>query len=147
MSIEAARELRRRIEASAAAAQVTLAPLLAAETLSDEQIGAVTAAFPAWTGGGAKVGVGDLRVFDGTLYRCVQAHKSQADWTPDKVPALWAPVRKVAGAAPDEWVQPVGASDAYRKGDRVLFQGATYESVIDANTWSPAAYPAGWKKL
>lgn len=54
MSIEAARELRRRIEASAAAAQVTLAPLLAAETLSDEQIGAVTAAFlqrksDAWT--------------------------------------------------------------------------------------------------
>ena len=147
MSIEAARELRRRIEASAAAAQVTLAPLLAAETLSDEQIGAVTAAFLAWSGDSVKVAVGDLRVFDGVLFRCVQAHRSQADWTPDKVPALWTPVRKVAGAAPDEWVQPVGASDAYRKGDRVLFQGATYESVIDANTWSPAAYPAGWKKL
>ena len=31
--------------------------------------------------------------------------------------------------------------------DLMLIQGATYESVIDANTWSPAAYPAGWKKL
>ena len=80
------------------------------------------------------------------LYRVVQAHKSQADWTPDKVPALWTPVRKVAGAAPDEWVQPAGARRTPSKGDRVLFQGATYESVIDANVWSPTAYPAGWKK-
>jgi hypothetical protein len=147
MTIEAARELRRRIEASAAAAQATVAPLIAAESLSDEQVAAVTAAFPAWSGDGVKVAVGDLRVDEGVLYRCVQAHVTQDDWTPDKVPALWTPVRKVAGAAPDEWVQPVGASDAYRKGDRVLFQGATYESVIDANTWSPAAYPAGWKKV
>jgi hypothetical protein len=121
--------------------------LIAAESLSDEQVAAVTAAFPAWSGDGVKVAVGDLRVDEGVLYRCVQAHVTQDDWTPDKVPALWTPVRKVAGAAPDEWVQPVGASDAYRKGDRVLFQGATYESVIDANTWSPAAYPAGWKKV
>ena len=72
---------------------------------------------------------------------------AQTDWTPDKVPALWTPVRKVAGAAPDEWVQPVGASDAYRKGDRVTFQGQVYESVIDANVWSPTAYPAGWKAV
>ena len=147
MSIEAARELRRRIEASAAAAQVTLAPLLAAETLSDEQIGAVTAAFPAWTGGGAKVGVGDLRVFDGTLYRCVQAHVTQDDWTPDKTPALWTSARKTAGQAPDEWKQPTGAQDAYKVGDRVTFEGAVWESVIDANVWSPTAYPAGWKKV
>ena len=57
---------------------------------------------------------------------------------------LWVPQRP---KAPVAWVQPVGASDAYRKGDRVLFQGATYESVIDANVWSPTAYPAGWMAL
>lgn len=78
---------------------------------------------------------------------CVQAHTSQADWTPDKVPALWTPVRKVAGAAPDEWVQPAGASDAYSKGDRVTFQGQVWESTIDANVWSPTAHSAGWKKV
>jgi hypothetical protein len=112
MTIEAARELRRRIEASAAAAQATVAPLIAAESLSDEQVAAVTAAFPAWSGDGVKVAVGDLRVDEGVLYRCVQAHVTQDDWTPDKVPALWTPVRKVAGAAPDEWVQPVGVLPA-----------------------------------
>jgi hypothetical protein len=51
------------------------------------------------------------------------------------------------GAAPDPFVQPTGAADAYSVGDRVTFEGAVWESVIDANTWSPAAYPAGWKKV
>ena len=147
MTIEAARELRRRIEASAAAAQVTVAPLIAAESLSDEQVAAVTAAFPAWSGDGVKVSVGDLRVFDGVLFRCVQAHRSQADWTPDKVPALWTPVRETKGTTPDPFVQPTGAADAYSVGDRVTFEGKVYESTIDANVWSPTGYPAGWKKL
>lgn len=51
------------------------------------------------------------------------------------------------GTAPAEWVQPSGAHDAYQTGDRVTFQGAVWESVLDANVWSPTAHPAGWKKL
>ena len=110
-------------------------------------VAAVTAAFPAWSGDGVKVSVGDLRSDEGVLFRCVQAHTTQADWTPAKTPALWTPVRKTTGAAPDEWKAPAGAQDAYRKGDRVTFQGAVWESVIDANVWSPSAYPAGWKAV
>lgn len=147
MTIEAARELRRRIEASAAAAQVTVAPLIAAETLTDEQVAAVTAAFPAWSGDGVKVAVGDLRVDEGVLYRCVQAHVTQADWSPVKTPALWTAARKTAGQAPDEWKQPTGAQDAYKVGDRVTFESAVWESLIDANVWSPTGYPAGWRKV
>ena len=134
-----------RQAAQTAATHLTVAPLMAdTAKMSDEQVGKLTALFDVFDPDGHAYSVGDVASYDGVLYRAVQAHTSQADWTPDKVPALWTPV---AGAAPDEWVQPVGASDAYRKGDRVLLQGATYESVIDANTWSPAAYPAGWKKL
>lgn len=50
---------------------------------------------------------------------------------------------------PDAWpefVQPTGAQDAYAKGAQVTFEGAHYTSLIDANVWSPTAYPAGWKK-
>ena len=39
------------------------------------------------------------------------------------------------------------AHDAYAKGARVNFEGSDYESLIDGNTWSPTAYPAGWRKL
>lgn len=49
-------------------------------------------------------------------------------------------------STPAAWRQPTGAADAYRKGDRITWQGGTYTSLIDANTWSPADYPAGWKK-
>ena len=51
------------------------------------------------------------------------------------------------GAGPAEWVQPTGAHDSYKKGDRVRFEGKNYESLMDGNVWSPAAYPAGWKEL
>ena len=56
--------------------------------------------------------------------------------------------RKVVeeGAAP-EWVQPTGAHDAYQTGDRVMFEGAEYVSLINGNTWSPTAYPQGWEKI
>ena len=46
-----------------------------------------------------------------------------------------------------EWVQPTGAHDAYQTGDRVMFEGAEYVSLIDGNTWSPTAYPQGWEKI
>lgn len=79
------------------------------------------------------------------LYRVEQPHKSQSDWTPDKVPALFVEIAP-KGVIPD-WKQPSGAHDAYKKGDRVLFNDSVYESKIDANVWSPTGYPAGWLKL
>ena len=48
------------------------------------------------------------------------------------------------GAAP-EWVAPTGAHDAYQTGDHIMFEGDEYVSLIDGNTWSPTAYPAGWE--
>jgi hypothetical protein len=52
------------------------------------------------------------------------------------------PVKTVAA-----WKQPAGAHDAYKAGDQVTFGGKTYASAIDANVWSPTAYPAGWKAI
>ena len=42
----------------------------------------------AWAAGQA-VKVGDLRSYGGTVYRCLQAHTTQAGWEPPNVPALW----------------------------------------------------------
>lgn len=46
-----------------------------------------------------------------------------------------------------QWVQPTGGHDAYKIGDRVAYNGAVWESLINANSWSPDDYPAGWKKV
>jgi len=83
--------------------------------------------------------------YDNQLYRSIQAHTTQSDWTPDIVPALFALSMPPSVIA--DWVQPTGAHDAYQIGDQVQFNGQVYESKINANVWSPAVYPAGWKLI
>lgn len=100
------------------------------------------AIYPVW-GIGAAYAVNDRRRYGVNLYKCVQAHTSQADWTPDATPALWV---KVSVEEWPEWVQPTGAHDAYNTGDKVTYNGKRYVSLIDGNVYSPDAYPAGWEE-
>ena len=113
----------------------------AAETQSDEAALESIDLFPKWKPD-IDVAVDQRLQYDGKLYRVVQAHHTQADWTPDIVPALFVVVSVEAWP---EWVQPTGSHDAYNKGDKVTFEGQHYISLIDANVWSPAAYPQGWE--
>lgn len=41
---------------------------------------------------GEQVQPGDLRTYQGAVYRCLQAHTTQDGWAPPAVPALWAVV-------------------------------------------------------
>lgn len=87
------------------------------------------------------VKAGQIRTYNEIDYECLQSHITQIGWEPDKVPALW---KKINPDVIELWVQP-DSTNPYMKGDKVSFNGNTYESVIDNNVWSPAAYPAGWK--
>ena len=100
------------------------------------------AIYPVWEIGKAYA-VNDRRRYGANLYKCVQAHTSQADWTPDATPALWV---KVSVEEWPEFVQPTGAHDAYNTGDKVTYNGKRYVSLIDGNVYSPDAYPAGWEE-
>jgi len=86
---------------------------------------------------------GQVRTYNEIDYECLQSHITQIGWEPDMVLALW---KKVKSDVIEEWVQP-GSTNPYMKGDKVLFNENTYESLIDNNVWSPATYPAGWRKL
>ena len=112
-----------------------------AVTLGDETALTGVELFPMWAIGRAYA-VDDRVQYGGTLYKCVQAHTSQADWMPDITPALWV---AVSIEEYPEWVQPTGAHDAYNIGDIVSYNGTLYISLIDANVWSPEGYPAGWE--
>lgn len=115
----------------------------ASVSLPDEDALQAVELFPQWVTGRAYA-VDERLQYKNVLYRVVQAHTSQADWTPDITPALFVVVSL------DEWpefVQPTGAHDAYKKGDKVTFNGKRYISLIDANVYSPAAYPAGWQEV
>lgn len=85
--------------------------------------------------------VGDRVQYNGTLYKCVQAHTAQSDWTPNATPALWVVVTVEEWP---EWVQPTGAQDAYAKDAKVTHNGERWISNVDANVWEPGVY--GWTK-
>lgn len=87
---------------------------------------------------------GENEVGDPQLYQVLQAHTSTAEWTPDVAISLYKKIG-VTEEGYAEWVQPLGASDAYNTGDIVSYNGILYKSLIDNNTWSPVDYPAGWE--
>ena len=117
----------------------------AAASLTDTDALEATNLFPAWQSGITYIK--DERVrYNNILYKCLQAHVAQETWMPDVSPSLWA---KVLIPEPDiipEWEQP-DSTNAYMTGDKVIFEGHMYESLIDNNIWSPAAYPNGWKEI
>ena len=85
--------------------------------------------------------VGQFRRHNGKLYKCVQAHTSQADWTPDTAASLWSVAADPAEEWP-AWSQPVGAHDAYSKGAKVSHNGKHWTSNVDSNVWEPSVF--GW---
>lgn len=70
-----------------------LRPLIerAAVSLPDEDALEAVELFPAWTADTAYAADERIRYGD-HLYRCVQSHTSQTEWTPDATPALWTEV-------------------------------------------------------
>ena len=118
--------------------------------LSDEQALQVPLMFPKWQVGKAYA-VGERVLYLGVLYKVIQAHTSQAGWEPDIAPSLFAKnliVKDEEGEQVDipEWVQP-DSTNPYMIGDKVIFGGKVYQSVIDNNVWSPTDYPQGWEEV
>ena len=108
--------------------------------LPDAEATDVPELFPGWRTDTNYV-VGDRRQYGNILWKCIQAHHSQDDWTPDVAVSLW--VRTSAEEYP-EWIQPTGASDAYMTGDKVTHNDKHWVSDIDNNVWEPGVY--GWSE-
>lgn len=115
-------------------------------SISDEVAEKIPEVFPTWDGNGKQYKVGDRVQYNGVLYKVLQDHTSQSTWTPTDAPSLFAKVLTSTTGEPQEWQQP-DSTNAYKIGDRVIYNGKVYESTIDNNVWSPADYPAGWKEI
>ena len=46
-----------------------------------------------------------------------------------------------------EYVQPMGAHDAYKIGDKVTYNGKKYICKLDNCVWNPDTYPSGWEEV
>ena len=127
-----------------AGAQIVRAGMdAAAAVLTDEQAAAVAAIFPLWSGNGVSYAAGDRVQYETLLYKCLQSHTSQTDWTPTSAVSLWARIDDPAVEWP-EWRQPAGAHDAYAMGEKVSHNGKHWVSNVDANVWEPGVY--GWEE-
>lgn len=138
--IQAALEFRKAMEFFAQGLDV--------ETEMDKIL-SIPSLYPAYTVGKAyktkdifSYGVND--VGDPQLYQVLQDHTSAEQWTPDTATSLYKKIGITEEGYP-EWVQPLGATDAYNTGDIVSYNGTLYRSLIDGNVWSPESYPAGWE--
>lgn len=134
--LQAAEHLRRALQMFAA-------------TLSEDAAMEIAAVYDEWQpdkqyAAGVYLTYGTNGVGDPQLYKTAQAHTSQADWTPDKTPALYVAIGLNASGYP-VWSQPTGAHDAYDKGDVVDRGGVLYESAINGNTTVPGSDERYWK--
>ena len=102
----------------------------------------VSGMFPEWKAG-TSYETEKYVTYDGAIYKVIQAHTSQSDWTPDKTSALFL---RIDGRSNDtdypDWVQPNGAIGVYAKNDKVTYDDKKWVSTIDNNVWAPGVY--GW---
>ena len=132
-----------------------------------KKVGIDPSGYPLWVqplGATDAYNIGDIVSYNGKLYKSII---NANVWAPDVYPAGWEEYTESTGGGDSgetgggsttepetppaetipDFVQPTGAHDAYKKGDKVKFEGKVYESLIDGNAYSPSAYPAGWKEI
>ena len=126
------------------AARRAVEGMIKASDLSEGEIAALVDVFAPWKSGSDYATNAVVR-HAGQVYACIQAHKSQSDWYPDAVPALWAR-RSPAATVIEVWVQPYGGSGTYTEGAVVQHDGKTWTNTVSAptlNVWEPGVY--GWQ--
>lgn len=113
------------------------------ESATDEQALAAPILYPAWKADKAYVS-GERVLYNETLYKVLQDHTSQADWTPDAAPSLFTKVLIPDANVIPEWEQP-DSTNPYMTGDKVTHNGSTWISTCDNNVWEPGVY--GWDEV
>ena len=90
---------------------------------------------------GVSYAAGHLTTYQGATWKCIQAHRSQSDWTPVRTPSLWVKL-----PSSDQWDHPV----QYAVGAQVVFNGARYrcrQAHTSQAGWTPPATPALWERV
>lgn len=139
---DAKKEQQRRLDAAAVAA-ITFVTLAESGQIDETTATEHVAQFGGWAFP-ANYKADQIRSYNGKLYRCLQAHASQEDWTPDASPSLWKQIGDPTVEWP-EWSQPIGAGDAYDIDDKVSYNGKHWISVVANNVWEPGVY--GWDEV
>ena len=106
--------------------------------LTDEQALTVAEYYPMWSVN-TVYAVGQRVRYNNILYKVLQEHTSQEDWTPADAPSMFAEVLvgDPEGDTVPEWVQP-DSTNAYSKDDVVMHNSVKWKSLVDGNVWEPS---------
>lgn len=128
---------------SASVASLVFVQMAESEVFDDVTLTEHMEQFAQW-GNGIAYLIGGISQYNGKLYRCLQAHTSQEDWTPDGSASLWKSIGDPTAEYPD-WSQPIGAVDAYELGAQVTHKDTKWENTVENNVWEPGVY--GWEEV
>lgn len=116
-----------------------------ASSFTEDEIMSVSMLFDEWQIG-ANYKTKDVVRCKGTLYQVLQnVTGAQAEHTPDAAVSLYKRIGEPDSSGIFPWVQPLGATDAYKKDDKVSHNGKVWKSDIDNNVWEPGVY--GWTEV
>lgn len=112
-------------------------------TLDDVTIAEHPSLFPTWTESWTGKS-GTILMDEGKLYRSIHDVGAGQNTKPSTTPSMWTPISDPTQEYP-EWVQPIGAHDAYSMGDKVSYSDKHWVSTTDNNVWQPGVY--GWEEV
>lgn len=117
----------------------------AAESLDDKTASAAAELYPNLKGDGSLVKAGTRIHWGNEVKKAAVDLWDTEENNPDNAPTLWADLDYVNGirVIPDV----IDVTTAFAKDELGYWKadGKTYKSLIDANVWTPTAYPAGWE--
>jgi hypothetical protein len=114
-----------------------------AMSLTDDKLASeAPALFPALSHSGSLIKAGTRIKWNGVLKRAATDLWDTAENNPDKAPALWEDIAYREGYRIIPETITVGT--AFAKDERGWWGGVLYRSLLDANVYTPVAYPAGW---
>lgn len=116
-----------------------------AQSLSDQDVSTAPEVLPRLKSDGALIPSGTRINWNGTVKRAAADLWDTAGNTPDTAPNLWEDIgyREGCRVIPDT----ITSGTAFAKGEFGWWDNKLYESLLDHNVWTPAAYPASWKLI
>jgi hypothetical protein len=113
-------------------------------TFDDITISEHPSLFPTWTSKWTGK-AGTILMDEGGLYRSLHDVTNVGQNTkPSSTPSMWVRVADPTEEYP-EWVQPLGAQDAYQMGAKSSHNNKNWVSTVDNNVWEPGVY--GWEEV
>ena len=116
----------------------------AAVSLDDKDASAAPELFPRMKYDGSLISYQTRIHWHGTVKMAAADLWDTEENNPDNAPALWSDLKYRDGIR----IIPelITAAAAFAKGERGWWEDELYESLIDANVYTPAQYPEGWRR-